>query len=37
LKNGKSVVNQQVEIGDLLETRTLNKNIQSEVTVVKNE
>ncbi len=37
LKNGKSVVNQQVEIGDLLETRTLNKNIQSEVTAVKNE
>jgi len=37
LKNGKSVVNQQVEIGDLLETRILNKNIQSEVTAVKNE
>ena len=37
LKNRKSVANQQVEIGDLLETRTLNKNIQSEVTAVKNE
>lgn len=37
LKNGKSVIKQKVETGDLLETRTLNKNIKSQVTIVSNE
>lgn len=37
IKNGKSVVKQKVEVGDLLETRTLNKNIKSKVTVVNHE
>ncbi|MBO3698412.1 exodeoxyribonuclease VII large subunit [Roseivirga sp. E12] len=37
LKNGKSVMNQKLEVGDLLETRTLNKNINSQVTAIKDE
>lgn len=37
LKNGKSIVKQNVKAGDLLETRTLHQNIKSEVTGVSNE
>lgn len=37
LKNGKSIVKQNVKTGDLLETRALHQNIKSEVTGVSNE
>lgn len=37
LKNGKSIAKQNIETGDLLETRTLNQKIKSEVTAVSNE
>lgn len=37
LKNGKSVANQNIEAGDLLETRAFKKHIKSQVTEVDNE
>lgn len=37
LKNGKSIAQQDIQTGDLLETRTLNQKIKSEVTEVSNE
>ncbi len=37
LKDGKSVLGQELNIGDRLETRTLDKQIKSEVTALNNE
>ncbi len=37
LKNGKSIMTQKIEIGDILETRATNKTINSQVTEVENE
>ncbi|OEK01668.1 exodeoxyribonuclease VII large subunit [Roseivirga sp. 4D4] len=37
LKNGKSVMTQKIEIGDILEIRAANKTINSQVTKVENE
>lgn len=37
LKNGKPIMNQEIEVGDFLETRTANKTINSQVTTVENE
>lgn len=37
LKDGKSIANQKVAIGDLLETRTSKKNLKSKVTAIENE
>lgn len=37
LKNGKSIKNQKVTIGDMIETRTLDKNFKSKVTTIDHE
>ncbi len=37
LKNGKSVMNQKIKVGDLLETRTQNKRLESQVTAIDHE
>lgn len=37
LKNGKSITDQKIALGDELETRTLKKNLKSTVTVIENE
>ena len=37
LKNGRSINGQNIDIGDRLETRTLNKKLESQVTAINDE
>lgn len=37
LKDGKSISNQKITVGDVLETRTTKKNLKSKVTAIENE